>query len=176
MNISRALATALLMGFCESPGATGADGKTFPGEFCHPDGQTLTVFHSSGGLFNAIGLDTILDPSDDFSQYFGCPVVRDVMAAQGDGILFARMNVNDSSSSEDVSCTLYSRYQTGPTSAPIVKEFVTRTSSGTGTQRLSYPGLDSESRGTYDFLCHIPKLTSSGFSGIWSYDVEEKSP
>jgi hypothetical protein len=160
------------IGLITSP-ADASDGKWFPGSLCHPDGETFTNFHSGGGLFNSIGFEVPDDPTNNTGQYFSCPVVRDIRKAQIDGILFARVHVDDKNPSSDISCTLSSRHKTSSTSAPTTVEFATMASSGVGQQRLEFPALESKARGYYNFLCFVPAVSSEGFSGVWFYEVIE---
>ena len=150
-----------------------ADVKTFPGSMCHPDGEVFTNFHSGGGLFNSIGFEVPDDPTNNSAQYFSCPVVRDVVRAQPNGILSAAVHVDDRNASADISCTLSSRHKTSATVAPTTVEFATRTSSGLGQQRLNFSSLDAGRRGYYVFTCLIPPVSSDGFPGIWFYEVVE---
>ncbi|MGH8203372.1 MAG: hypothetical protein ACREST_02105, partial [Steroidobacteraceae bacterium] len=106
-----AVAILTAIGLSSTP-ADAQDGKTFPGSMCHPDGETFTNFHSGGGLFNSIGFEVPDNPANNSAQFFSCPVVRDVTRAQTNGILFARVHVDDRNALEDISCVLSSRRKT----------------------------------------------------------------
>ena len=174
MNKSLSAVAVLTAMALSSTPADAQDGKTFPGSMCHPDGETFTNFHSGGGLFNSIGFEVPDNPANNTAQVFSCPVVRDVTRAQTNGVLFARVHVDDRNASEDISCVLSSRRKASATVAPTTLEFATSTSIGLGQQRLDIPALDSGTRGYYVFTCNIPPVSSDGFSGIWYYFVMEK--
>jgi hypothetical protein len=149
------------------PPAELGDGKTYPGAMCRPDnrGAFWTAVHSGGQTISNFG-----NPS---GGWVDCPVVRDVLAGKVDALYSATMKVKDPHSSQNVSCTLYSRNSDG-----TALEFSAKSTAGqsNSVQTLSFATLDSANLGYYYFLCQLPPYENgdSDYARIISYRIDEK--
>jgi hypothetical protein len=132
------------------------DAKTLPGAACQPKSNSPTAFYVSnnGGLYN--------DSTQELTVI--CPIVRDVMASQVNGIDYAQVWVIDNNNiagDPKVSCILESR----ATNTGIVEQLTYTSVAGASpnAQRLgSYTDLGSTLDGYYYFRCTIPGTQTVG--------------
>jgi hypothetical protein len=132
------------------------DAKTLPGAACQPKSSSPPAFFISnnGGLYN--------DSTQELTVI--CPIVRDVMASQVNGIDYAQVWVIDNNNiagDPRVSCTLESR----ATNTGIVEQLTYTSVAGASpnAQRLgSYTDLSSAVDGYYYFRCTIPGTQTIG--------------
>lgn len=152
--------------------ALAADAKTLPGAACQPNSGSTTTFY--------IGSNGMLINNSDNPLTVICPVVRDVMAANGsNGISNAQIYVvdnNNSTGDPRVSCTLESR----STTAGSVESFTDNSVAGASpnVQVLDgYTNFSAAENGYYYFRCTIPGNQTVGNtinrSAIVMYRVSE---
>ncbi len=140
------------------------DDKMYPGALCQSSSNlNLIARNSSGSMFNTSSSD---------NQSWTCPIVRDSYAAGS--IEYAQVIVIDNTPDSEVTCTLYSRTNTG-----AFYDSESRTTSGTpGTVTLTFGAGDantvtSVAGGYYYFDCRIPRTNNGNRSGVVSYRVTE---
>lgn len=143
------------------------DAKTLPGAACQPKSSSPTAFeiNSSGHLTNT---------STDVDLTVICPIVRDVMAAQSNGISLAQVFVVDRNVDRVFTCTLRSR------PAGINEQEFVNVSRNTGNsfasadvQILRYENVTSRANGYYLFECIIPRVYNGNRSSIVTYTWKE---
>jgi hypothetical protein len=142
--------------------AAAFDRKSYPGAACQTSLQTdLFIRDGIGAMFSqAAG-----------PQRWVCPVVRENTNAMANGIGFGRMWVVDQHPVNNISCTLWSRTETGAAVA-----FSTRVSAGAAAapQFLNFNAmLASANFGYYQYQCTIPQVSGGLRSGVVSYLVDE---
>lgn len=138
------------------------DGKTLPGTTCQPRNGSQPFVNTVGGaVFNQSAAP----------QTFVCPIVRDRMSADNDGIDDFRMKVYDRHPNQNVSCTLRSMRDNGS-----IRASSTRTTSNfaAGVKTLNFPALARSANGYYNVYCSLPRTHSNGSSGILMYKVDEE--
>lgn len=151
--------------------ALAADAKTLPGAACQPNSSSPTAFYiASNGMLinNSTATLTVI-----------CPIVREVMAANGSGISNAQIYVvdnNNASGDPRVTCTLESR-SNGAGSVEAQTDNSVAGASPNVQVLDNYADLGSSADGFYYFRCDIPPNQTIGTvinrSGIVMYRVSE---
>jgi hypothetical protein len=182
-NIMNAKQLMIGLGFsmmaAASAPALAADAKTLPGAACQPAVQTTTnlsslIILNDGSLINAgTASITVI-----------CPIMRDVMAANGSaGINSAQVYVVDNNNNTNdprVSCTLESRTTgLGSANPGLVESLTVNSTAGASPniQVIQFGNFASAENGYYHFRCNIPGIQmvggSTNFSKIVMYRVTE---
>lgn len=165
MRIKYHLFIALFSFFCLGVTSVHAtDGKTLPGSTCQPQNQNLPFRISSitGGIFN---------PST-ITQRYVCPVLRDLMSADNDGIDDFIVKVRDRHATRPVRCILRSMRSNGTQIAAAIRSSI---GASNFIKTLNFPALARSKNGYYLLSCTVPGRTALGQSGVVMYKVDEES-
>jgi hypothetical protein len=128
------------------------DVKSFPGAACQPGRTDAPINRNNVGAMSNIGTRP---------QNWVCPIVRDSVTL-ANGMAGAAVVI----SGPGVSCTLFSRNESGLSSVSINE--ASSVALGSGLRRAQYGRLTSVVSGYYYFYCTIPVGSS-----IVSYRIEE---
>ena len=132
------------------------DKKIFPATMCnwkpYQEDSRLEDHNNGSLIYPDFWPDT---------EYAGCPIVRDTPSHDPFEVF---IYLYDGSESQNFSCVVKSATIGGE-----VHDEITRESSGTGEQRLSFTELSVPIDGAITVYCHIP----SGWSKLVSYGIVE---
>jgi len=161
LTIIAVIALAIL-GASILPAVAASDSKTLPGIACKPSTYDQPYHLEVGGIWNTTGEE----------QEYWCPILRDVMAGDADGVDDFWMRVYDRHPNANVRCTFYSRRSNGTLRASSTRETAGYSSS---PMLLDFPALAREQDGFYYVRCFVPAFHSdNGGSGILMYRVQEE--
>ena len=163
LNLFAGTVVSILIPLMGTATVHAADGKTLPGATCQPKNQSQPFMNTSrGAVFNQSGS----------TEGFVCPVVRDLMSGDSDGIDDFWMKVYDRNPDQNVSCTFRSMRSNGTTRASSTRQ---TTGFGSGVKHLEFPALARVTNGYYVVHCMVPRTHSNGSSGILMYKVDEEN-
>ncbi|WP_086931994.1 hypothetical protein [Agarilytica rhodophyticola] len=151
---------SLALGMFVSVNALASDGKVYNSASCVSVLGSATI--DRGNIFN--------NSRNDLLQV-KCLGINDHSAH---GIKSAWVEVKDLSATQDVSCTLHSRYnKIGTTGMGSWAD--TKKTSGINSdwQRLDYGSMSSRDNSHYYFRCDLPTKTDNGKSWLGAYKITE---
>jgi hypothetical protein len=144
------------------PAVAASDSKTQSGIACKPRIHTQPYYLEAGAIWNLSGVE----------QEYLCPVLRDVMKGDSDGVDDFWMQVYDRHPDFNVRCTFYSMRSNGTVRASIPRETAGYSSL---PKPLDFPALAREKDGFYLVKCLVPADHSeNGSSGILMYRIQEE--
>ncbi|HHJ39470.1 MAG TPA: hypothetical protein ENJ86_08440 [Methylothermaceae bacterium] len=132
------------------------DGKTYPGTMCLPAQGAKVVNNTTGVLYN----------NSNSPQIWTCPIVRDVMKGQRNGITTAVVKGIDRHPFQNITCTLKSMKFHGGR--------VIQKTDNSADGNIAFQGLKSFPNGYYVLRCKVPGKFRNRRSGIRVYRINEK--
>lgn len=163
--MKRFLAAAFLTAIATAGSAATARTTSLSATACQIRAYDETYGYRTTGLMYSIGGYSAMTNNSTAAGYALCPVAIDGTATTS--IYGGRVNVNNYSASNPISCTVY-------VAGPYAYFFNTQSVSAVGRQTLSFPHLSAyASDNNATMVCRIPgKSGSYGYSHLFGYSFD----